>query len=61
MAAPGSPSYLIGKALLVTGDNQRFAGKVDESRQSFRVARENLEQTLGPDHPLTQEAARKAL
>lgn len=61
MAAPGSPSYLIGKAMLVTGDNQRFAGKLDESRQSFRLARENLERTLGPDHPLTQEAVRKAL
>ncbi len=59
MAAPDSPSYLIGKALLVVGDNQKSAGKLEESRQSFRLAKENLEQTLGADHPLAREAARK--
>ncbi len=59
LAEPDSPSYLVGQALLVVGDSQRTAGKLDDSRLSYQQARENLEQTLGPDHPLTKEAVKK--
>jgi hypothetical protein len=59
LAEPHAPSYLMGEALLVVGDEQSAAGKIDESRKSFARARENLENTLGADHPLTKQAARK--
>jgi tetratricopeptide (TPR) repeat protein len=60
LAVSDSPSYLLGKALLAVGDNQRYAGEADQSRQSFRLALENFENTLGPEHSLTKEAARKS-
>jgi tetratricopeptide (TPR) repeat protein len=59
LSEPNAPSYLVGKALLVVGDSQRTAGKLHESRQSYQLARENLENTLGPEHPLTKEATKK--
>jgi eukaryotic-like serine/threonine-protein kinase len=57
MAEPNAPSHVLGRALLVLGQSQRAAGKVEESRQSFRLSRENLESTLGPGHVLSREAA----
>jgi len=60
LAEPNAPSYLVGKALLAVGDRQADAGKPDESRKSYQLARENLEKTLGAEHRLTQEAIRKS-
>ena len=59
LSEPNSPSYLVGRALLVVGDSQQTAGRLDDSHRSYQQARENLEQTLGPEHPLTKEAAKK--
>jgi tetratricopeptide (TPR) repeat protein len=59
LSEPHAPSYLVGEALLVVGEAQRAAGRIDESRKSFERARENLENTLGPDHPFTKQAAAK--
>jgi hypothetical protein len=36
---------------------QRAGGAVDESSQSFELAHENLEATLGPEHYLTQQVS----
>ncbi|MEO8019217.1 MAG: serine/threonine-protein kinase [Pseudomonadota bacterium] len=61
LSEPHAPSYLIGEALLVVGDSQRAAGETGESRQSFERARLNFKDTLGAEHALTQEAARKSI
>lgn len=55
-AEPDAASYLVGMALLVTGNAQRASGAIDESTRSFQLARDNLEATLGPEHYLTQQA-----
>lgn len=56
-AEPKSPSYLVGMALLEVGRAQRASGATDESIKSFRLARENLESTLGSEHFLTQQVS----
>jgi serine/threonine protein kinase len=59
-AAPNSPSYLVGTALLALGDQQRASGSIEASTQSYQEALHNLEQTLGSDHPQSKEAREKA-
>ena len=60
LAAPGTPSYLVGAAQLVVADQQRASGAIEASAQSYREALDNLERTLGSDHPLSKEAREKA-
>ncbi len=59
-AAPEAPSYLVGTALLATGDQQRAQNDHENSSASYRDALKHLERTLGPDHALTREAREKA-
>jgi serine/threonine-protein kinase len=60
-AEPASPSYLVGTALLAVGDSQRASGQAKASTESFLLARENLEQTLGLDHYLAKQAREKSI
>lgn len=59
MVAAETPSYLIGTAMLVLGDQQRAMG-ANEASTTYREALAHLEQTLGSDHALTREAREKA-
>jgi len=49
-----------GQAYLALGRALRVQGKRDESRAAFQSAAEQLEQTLGPDHPDTRTARQLA-
>ncbi len=55
-----APSYLVGEALLAVGDSERASGAANAGADAYRQATQHLEQTLGPEHPLTIEARRKA-
>jgi serine/threonine-protein kinase len=59
-ADPQAPSYLIAEALLAVGDTQRATGSADSALDTYRLALENSELTLGADHPLTIEARDKS-
>ncbi len=52
----GTPSYLIGHARLALGEVELASGDRIAAGTSFETAREQLEKTLGPDHPQTARA-----
>ena len=55
-AQPGTFSCTLGRAYLTLGRALQSQGKRDEARAAFRSALENLENTLGPEHPDTRAA-----
>jgi len=55
-AEPGALSSDIGQAYCTLGRAQLAQGKPEEARAAFRSALENLQNTLGPDHPDTRNA-----
>jgi serine/threonine-protein kinase len=57
---PGKFSSNIGRAHLNLGRALQAQGKSEEARAAFRSAAENLQNTLGPDHPDTRSAQQLA-
>jgi serine/threonine protein kinase/Tfp pilus assembly protein PilF len=55
-AQPGTLSCKVGYAYLSLGHALQAQGKTDEARAAFRSAVENLQSTLGPDHPDARSA-----
>jgi serine/threonine protein kinase/tetratricopeptide (TPR) repeat protein len=53
---PGASSAYIGHAYLVLGNVERAQGNEDAARTAFRSAAQNLQATLGPNHPDTRTA-----
>jgi tetratricopeptide (TPR) repeat protein len=58
--APGSFSSTIGRAYLMLGHALRAHGKLEAARVAGASALENLEPSLGADHPKTRDARRIA-
>lgn len=56
----GTSSQRLGRAYLALGRALQFQGKTDEAQAAFRSAAEQLEPTLGPDHPDTRAAQQSA-
>jgi serine/threonine-protein kinase len=59
-AEPGAFSAYVGRAYLALGRALQARGKSDQARAAFRSAAENLQRTLGPDHPDTRSARQMA-
>jgi serine/threonine protein kinase/tetratricopeptide (TPR) repeat protein len=57
---PGTFSSSAGRCHLALGRALQGEGKLDEARAEFASALENLEPTVGADHPDTREARRLA-
>jgi tetratricopeptide (TPR) repeat protein len=53
---PGAFSCIQGRAFLALGRALHAQSKSDEARVAFRSAVENLQPTIGPDHPDTRNA-----
>ena len=53
-------SSITGRASLNLGRALQAQGKSDEARAAFRSAVENLQSTLGPEHPDTRGAMQMA-
>ncbi len=56
-ALPGKPSYWIGYCLLVQSEIERAANHADRARERAVQAADQLRQTVGAGHPLTQQAS----
>jgi hypothetical protein len=56
----GNASSRLGDAYLALGHALRAQGKSEEARAAFRSAVENLQSTVGPDHPDTLGARQLA-
>jgi len=56
----GTPSYLIGNSLAALGEVEEAAGHRDVARADVARAVEQLQKTLGPDHPQTEHARKLA-
>jgi len=56
----GTFSSHLGYAYLELGNGLQAQGKSEEARAAFRSAAEQLQQTLGPDHPDTRQAQQLA-
>jgi eukaryotic-like serine/threonine-protein kinase len=54
--APGAFSSVVGRTYLNLGHALQAQGKSEEARAAFRSAAENLQNTLGIDHPETRSA-----
>jgi tetratricopeptide (TPR) repeat protein len=59
-AEPGTLSSFLGRAYYTLGRALRAQGKAEEARVAFRSAAENLQSTVGPDHPDTRGARQLA-
>jgi eukaryotic-like serine/threonine-protein kinase len=59
-SAPGAFSSIAGRAYLNLGRALQSQGKRDEAEAAFRSAAENLQNTLGPEHPDTRSARQMA-
>jgi serine/threonine-protein kinase len=57
---PGTYSSSMGRAHLTLGCALLAAGKPEEARREFRLAADQLQSAVGPDHPDTQKARRLA-
>lgn len=57
---PGKFSSHLGNAFLALGRALQAQGKREEARAAFRSAAENLQNTLGPDHPDSRQARQLA-
>lgn len=55
-ASPGTFSCNLGRADLALGRALEALGRHKQARQSFRSAAENLEDSVGPNHPETRAA-----
>ena len=55
-AQPGTSSSNLGRAYLALGRALQAESKLDEARAGFRSAAEQLQSTLGPDHPDSRSA-----
>jgi hypothetical protein len=60
VAQPGTFSSHLGHAYLSSGRALQAQGKQEEARSAFRSAAEQLQDTLGPDHPDTRTARQLA-
>ena len=58
--SPGTFSAHVGRTYLILGHALQAQGKSKEARAAFRSAMENLQNTLGPDHPDTRSARQLA-
>lgn len=58
--APGKYSSHLGNAYLALGRALQAQGKSEEARSAFRSAAENLQNTLGSDHPDSRQARQLA-
>ena len=58
---PGKFSSHLGNAFLALGRALQAQGRLEEAGAAFRSAAENLQNTLGQDHPDSREARRLAL
>ena len=58
-APPDTRSCNLGRAWLGLGRALEAQGRREEAGAAFRSALENLESTLGPDHPETRAAREK--
>jgi len=59
-AKPGTFSAYVGRAHLALGRALQAQGKSEDAHSAFRSAAENLQATLGPDHPDTRNALQMA-
>ena len=59
-AEPSGFSSLVGRAYLALGSARRAQGELDAARGSFAASLEQLEPSLGTDHPDTREARQRA-
>jgi eukaryotic-like serine/threonine-protein kinase len=59
-AQPGTYSCNLGRAYLALAQSLQAEGKTGQARTAFRSALENLQSTLGPDHPDTRSARQLA-
>jgi eukaryotic-like serine/threonine-protein kinase len=59
-AQPGTYSCNLGRAYLALARSLQAQGKTGEARAAFRSALENLQSTVGPDHPDTRSARQLA-
>ena len=57
---PGTFSSIQGSAFLALGRALLAQGKSEEAQAAFRSAAQNLQSTLGPDHPDTRSARQMA-
>ena len=57
---PGTFSSIEGSAFLALGRALLAQGKSEEAQAAFRSAAQNLQSTLGPDHPDTRSARQMA-
>jgi len=58
---PDAPSYLVGLAQAVRGEVLLARGARADARAAFEAAARHLERTLGPEHPATRAAAKRAV
>jgi tetratricopeptide (TPR) repeat protein len=58
--SPGTYSSVLGHAYLALGRALRVQGKAKDAKRAFRSAAENLQSTIGPDHPDTRSARQLA-
>ena len=59
-AEPGTLSSFLGHAYYTLGRALQAQGKPEEARAAFHSATENLQTTVGPDHPDTRSARQLA-
>jgi tetratricopeptide (TPR) repeat protein len=57
----GAPSYLVGLARLAEADVLAASGERAPARESYRLALDHLQRTLGRAHPATRSAERGSL
>jgi tetratricopeptide (TPR) repeat protein len=57
---PGTFSSSVGRCYLARGRALHGQGKLEEARADFASALENLQPTVGADHPDTRDAPRLA-
>jgi tetratricopeptide (TPR) repeat protein len=60
IGASGAFSSLIGRAYLNLGRALQAQGKHDQAGEALNAAAENLQETVGPDHPDTRRARQLA-
>ncbi len=60
VAQPGEHSRILGKAYLILARALAAQGRAGEARAAARSAAEQLQNTLGPDHPDTRSALQLA-
>src|SRR5262249_52752494 len=59
-AEPGTSSSTLGQAYLILGRALEAQGRNGEAHAAFQSGTENLQKSVGPDHPDTKIASRLA-